>query len=227
MSGGARAYQDRKWAARAGTAIARPEPGSRVAVALDQLDGNGRLIDLGCGDGALLALAPGSGIGVDLSPAGLARMPAQIPRVCADLDAAHLPFRDASVETCTFLDALPYVESPLRVLREVARILKPGGRLIVSAPNARQFRHLLGLLAGKPIAPSPEERSYDGGQRHLFTDRSMAHLLDETGFACERLLGLLPAPRASFLRRMLGPIARGGIGRAMLAPGVLAIGRRR
>jgi SAM-dependent methyltransferase len=227
MTGGTRAYQDAKWAARQGAGIAPPEAGSRAATALELLPLAGLLIDLGCGDGALLGLAPSKKIGLDLSVNGLARIPADIPRVCADLDSRALPFRDACADAVSILDALPYVESPVRLFREIARILKPGGRLIASAPNGRQLPRLLGLLAGKPITLSPEETPYDGGQRHVFTDRSMVRLLDATGFDCERVLGLLPAPPGYPLRSLLRRIARRGAARAFLAPGFLVVGVRR
>jgi len=104
-----------------------PEPGSRGSVALASIPRDGLLIDLGCGDGTLLRLAPARKVGLDLSLEGLHRVPGEIPSVCADLDAARLPFRDACADAVTLLDALPYVESPVRLFREVARVLKPGG----------------------------------------------------------------------------------------------------
>ncbi len=227
MGGGTREYQESKWAARKGADLAPPEAGSRAATALEWIPREGLLIDLGCGDGALLRLAPSRKIGLDLSVTGLGRVPAAIPRVCGDLDSPRLPFRDTCADAVAILDALPYVESPLRLFREIARILKPGGLLIASVPNGRQLPRLLGLLAGKPIALSSEETPYDGGQRHIFTDRSMVLLMETTGFDCERVMGLLPVPPGSPLRALLRPIASAGIGRALLAPGVLVVGRRR
>ncbi|MCA9730065.1 MAG: hypothetical protein KC729_20445, partial [Candidatus Eisenbacteria bacterium] len=106
-------------------------------------------------------------------------------------------------------------------------VLAPGGRLIVSVPNARQVTRLLGLAAGHPPSLSILESPYAAGQRHLFTDRSLRELLETTGFVCETLRGLLPVPPGSTVRTLLSRMARGGIGRAFLAPGVLAVGRRR
>jgi hypothetical protein len=110
---------------------------------------------------------------------------------------------------------------------EIARILREGGWLLASVPNARQVPRSFGLIAGRVILPSPEERAYDGGQRHLFTDRSMRNLLCEAGFDVAGLHGLLPAPDGSPLRRLASRLARSGAGRAYLAPGILAIGRKR
>jgi SAM-dependent methyltransferase len=125
------------------------------------------------------------------------------------------------------LDALPYVSAPRALLREIARVLTPGGKLFVSVPNGRQGKRVLQLLLGQAISLSDEERAFDGGQRHLFTDRSLKSLLEETGFDCVEMIGLLPAPGGSRLRRFAGVLARRGIGRAFLAPGLFAIGRRR
>ena len=227
MSRGTREYQDEKWTARAAAETTPPEPGSRAAVALSLLGADGLLIDLGCGDGVLLSRAPSRKVGADLSRVGLARIPGDVPRVCADLDAAGLPFRSSCASTVTILDAIPYVESPARLVAEIARVLAPGGRLILSCPNARQLPRLLGLAAGRPILLSTEETPYDGGQRHLFTDRSIVRLLDAAGFTCERVVGLLPIPPGSRSRACLAPLVRRGPGRAFLAPGILVVGRKR
>jgi SAM-dependent methyltransferase len=144
----------------------------------------------------------------------------------ADLDQARLPFADASVQTCVMLDVLPYLESPRAFVEEVRRVVQTGGRFLVSVPNARQASRLIGLARGRPISLSRLEALYGPGQRHLFSDRSLRDLLEASGFHCESLLGLLPAT-PSLSRRIASKAARGGWGRAWLAPGVLAVGRRR
>lgn len=148
-------------------------------------------------------------------------------RILADHDDPHLPLQTGSVTACVILDALPYLRSPRLFLQEIARVLEPGGHLLVSVPNARQVPRVLGLAFGRPISLSRIEEAYDEGQRHLFTDRSLGRLLEQCGFVCEQLIGLLPVPRPSRLRSLASRSARSGIGRAWLAPGVLALGRRR
>ena len=97
------------------------------------------LADLGCGHGGPgLWAAQQTGatlIGIDLSPAGidLARrraaqlgLQARASFAAADLAATGLP--DAAVDAVMSLDVLPFVPAKAAAVREVARILRPGGR---------------------------------------------------------------------------------------------------
>jgi len=189
---------------------------------------SGLLVDLGCGQGALLERIDGERLGIDRSGQDLRALGARSPevrRVEADLNEA-LPLGDASADVCVMLDALPYLASPRGFLAEVRRVLRAGGYFVVSVPNARQITRLLALARGGTISLSRVEAPYEPGQRHLFSDRSLRALLEQSGFDCESLRGLLPAP-GSLPRRLASRAARGGIGRAWLAPGVLAVGRRR
>jgi SAM-dependent methyltransferase len=49
-------------------------------------------------------------------------------------DGARLPFRDASFDTVVLLEVLEHVADAPAVLDEIARVLKPGGRLLLSVP---------------------------------------------------------------------------------------------
>ncbi|HEY5656737.1 MAG TPA: methyltransferase domain-containing protein [Myxococcota bacterium] len=83
----------------------------------------GELLDLACGDNRLVRRR-GAGVGVDIVAYEGA------DTVCPDLE--RLPFADASFDTVTILAALNYFERPEAVLREVRRVLKPDGRLLIS-----------------------------------------------------------------------------------------------
>ena len=48
---------------------------------------------------------------------------------------AELPFGDQSFDYVTCLEGLEHIENPQQAMREFARVLKPGGHLIVSVPN--------------------------------------------------------------------------------------------
>lgn len=98
-----------------------------------------QVLDIGCGQGnttRLLAevLAPASCIGLDFDPALVAYATAQTDNPATvsfrQGDATELPFADATFDVafCRFL--LIHMTDPVRVLREMLRVVKPGGFVI-------------------------------------------------------------------------------------------------
>jgi SAM-dependent methyltransferase len=99
-------------------------------------DGNERAIDVGCGAGALaLALAPlvGEVVGVDRVPEllELARKRAPGNAQFVEGDATSLPFEAASFDLAGTLRVLHHVRRSELVIAELARVARPGGRVLV------------------------------------------------------------------------------------------------
>ncbi|MBW4091980.1 MAG: metalloregulator ArsR/SmtB family transcription factor [Proteobacteria bacterium] len=103
-------------------------------------EGVGRLLDIGTGTGRVLELLGPrvrEGLGVDASPAMLALARARLARAglghCTvrQADMYRLPLPGGTVDLAVLQMVLHYAEDPARVLAEAARILRPGGRLIV------------------------------------------------------------------------------------------------
>jgi SAM-dependent methyltransferase len=91
-----------------------------------------RVIDVGCGTGRWTS--PLSAIGIDLSPAMLA-IAAQKPSLQGRLiaaDATALPIRTASADLVLCTLTLGHVPNPIAALRELSRILEPGGTLLLT-----------------------------------------------------------------------------------------------
>lgn len=93
-----------------------------------------KLLDLGCGqpcevmpDGSFLNFL-GYGLGLDLKPCS-----PSWPFSQGDLEA--LPFKDAVFDTITALEVLEHLLHPEQALREIHRVLKPGGVLVMSSPD--------------------------------------------------------------------------------------------
>lgn len=75
-----------------------------------------------------------------------------IPAVEMDITAGALPFGDASFSTVLFNETLEHlVGSPLPAVCEMARVLAPGGRLILTTPNAVSLRNRIAFLFGYNI----------------------------------------------------------------------------
>ncbi|MGC4118636.1 MAG: methyltransferase domain-containing protein [Myxococcales bacterium] len=105
--------------------VLSPQPGERVLL-------------VGVGTGSDLPLLPpgAKAVGVDLSPAMLARARARLPLAGREIDlreadAQALPFEDGSFDAVVLNLVLSVVPDPVACLREALRVLRPGGRAVV------------------------------------------------------------------------------------------------
>lgn len=95
-------------------------------------------LDVACGSGKLTAVLAdiagpkGRVVGLDFSPQMLEIARRDHPELeFLEGDALHLPFDDASVEASTIAFGLRNLSDPVRGLREMLRVVKPGGRAVV------------------------------------------------------------------------------------------------
>lgn len=102
----------------------------------------GPMLDLGCGAGSLLSTAPNGSerIGVDVSMEWLIvaqRMcaAADVPVQLAAALAESLPLRDGSIGALTALDVIEHVGDQAAMVREIDRVLQPGGIFCAATPN--------------------------------------------------------------------------------------------
>ena len=117
---------DRRWAAYTERSLGLLRPFISEAP--------GRLLDVGCGTGALLSVLridPVRYVGVDLS-AEMLRGAARHPQAgLIRAEAGALPLRDASFDLAVSASSLHDWASPDAGLREIRRVLAPGGRLLL------------------------------------------------------------------------------------------------
>ena len=113
----------------------------QAMVALVEREPADALIDIGTGTGRVLqVLAPlvSRAVGVDLSRQMLAVARASLERTgLADCQVRHadlyrLPFADGSFDLAVMHQVLHFLEDPLDALAEAARVLRPGGRLLIA-----------------------------------------------------------------------------------------------
>jgi SAM-dependent methyltransferase len=107
-----------------------------------------RVLELGCGAGAAarwLATEGAKVVAMDLSAgmlrhavAGAERTGVRVPLVQAD--ALRVPFRDATFHiVCTAFGAVPFVADSAAVMREVSRVLRPGGRWVFALTHPMRW----------------------------------------------------------------------------------------
>jgi ubiquinone/menaquinone biosynthesis C-methylase UbiE len=187
-----------------------------------------RVLDLGCGSGWLCrTLAPlvapgGQVIGVDLSPDAVilaARLnggAAAGGAAFEQADGERLPFADGAFDAAACISVLGFCDAPDRVLAELRRVLRPGGRLVAASSDedSRLYNgHDRDL--GRRIMRAIADRGRDP-----WAGRRLAFLLQSAGFRLVREEVLAEAERhfspgtsgyavAHLMRDHL--VARGGI----------------
>lgn len=113
------------------------EATARALIGLLEL---GDVVDLACGDGVLSELLAGqarSVTGVDISATVVAAARKRLGHVAnvrfVDADMHALPLPTAAFDHVFLMHALAYTREPKRALTEAARLLRPGGRLVIAA----------------------------------------------------------------------------------------------
>lgn len=100
--------------------------------------GAGRLLDFGCGGGAFLKRMADRGwqvTGLDAAVGAVAEVQREFGLKALAGTLPHPELRPGTFDVVTMWHALEHVHEPLEILREVHRLLVPGGRLIVACPN--------------------------------------------------------------------------------------------
>jgi demethylmenaquinone methyltransferase/2-methoxy-6-polyprenyl-1,4-benzoquinol methylase len=175
----------------------------RRAVDFLELPAPARVLDLCTGTADLLIEAlrrdpRHSGVGVDLSHGMLARGAAKLRRggyagraVLVGGDGERLPLRDASCDGALVAFGIRNVGDPVRALREVVRVLRPGGRLVVlefSMPRGLlgsayrfYFRSVLPRVGGLVSGDGSAYSYLPASVARFPAPRDFAALMEESG----------------------------------------------
>ncbi len=144
---------DAEWRARQSFGASEPVIYETVRSLLAERGVSGVIADVGCGTGALARmLAPSVGqiIGVDL--VRYDALPATVDFRHCDLDREPLPLTDREVDAAVAVETIEHLENPRAFTRELARIVRPGGWIVVTTPNQLSVLSLLTLLVKQRFA---------------------------------------------------------------------------
>lgn len=157
------------------------------------------VLDVGCGDGSRYGealIAGGVALhGIDVSQVAVDEARARgVQAVRGGLEE-RLPFDDGRFDAAICLEVLEHLVDPEFATREIHRVLRPGGSVLVSVPNVAHWRSRAELaLLGRfdPKGSPVTARRYPWRDPHLrfFTSRSLAAMLDDVGFTVSAQGGL-------------------------------------
>lgn len=190
----------------------------------------GRVLDVGCGTGAMVQAVAGMArqseiVGIDPAPPFIERCQATYrePRFSFRTgDAQELPFPDRSFDQCVSLLVLMFVPQPQKAATEMRRVTRPGGTVAACTwdrngleMNAAFWEEAIRL---DPGAEAKAERS-----RHYNRSGQLAELWRETGLQdVEESLLEIPTEFSSFddyWQPYTSGVARPGLYVASLSPG--------
>jgi SAM-dependent methyltransferase len=105
------------------------------------------LLDVGCGIGALRPFVlPHCKTYHGVDVVHYDAFPPDCPFAAADLDAPRWPIADAAADLVVSVETVEHLENPRAFFRELTRITRPGGLIIVTTPNQLGLLSKLGLL---------------------------------------------------------------------------------
>lgn len=121
-----------------------------------------------------------------------------------NIENSSLPFPDDKYDYIMFTDVVEHLSNNLiEVMTELGRVLKPGGKLIVSTPNVAHIGNRIEILKGRNIYWQMYqfyERDSDDRHNREFTLGEVKDLLGKTGFKVVRTRYLMHMPEAALLR---------------------------
>jgi len=155
-----------------------------------------RLLEIGCGAGNLLlqATVPGSyPVALDLSMQALTFVRSRLEEAKSDAEAPSdfgctqaigecLPLADESFDCVLMSEVIEHLEAPQISVREAVRVLRPGGRLLITTPNYHSFWPVMEWTVDRlNMAPKM------AGEQHIsrFNLSSLKKMLLESGLEIE------------------------------------------
>lgn len=114
-----------------------------------------KVLDVGCYSGLFSAIIMEKFPGIDLSAVEIDDKRISMARTRgikvfkADMEKENLPFADNYFDAVVFLETIEHLASPLKILAEIKRVVRPEGEVIVSTPNSvglfARYSHLRGV----------------------------------------------------------------------------------
>ena len=153
--------------------------------------GTHRVLDVGCAIGQVGVALKNAGrarevVGLELSPLAAAEARQHLDAVIeGDIEAAQVPYPDGYFDLLLYADVLEHLKNPWELVARQRRLLRSGGRIVVSLPNIGHYSTLLMLL--RQQWRYQELGIMDYTHLRFFTRPGVLDLLRRAGYAEVRL----------------------------------------
>ena len=192
--------------------------GTVEALAQRALASGGRVLDVGCASGGLLARLGSATFRAGIEPAAAAV--AQARSVADEIHhggvADDLPWAPASFDVVVLADVLEHLPDPDAALARAVELVRPGGLVIVSVPSVTHWQARVTIARGR--FPREESGTFDATHLQWFTADRLLAMVAAAGLEAPDLMPVVPR-----LRNHLSRLGR----LAPLESAWQALGRRR
>jgi 2-polyprenyl-3-methyl-5-hydroxy-6-metoxy-1,4-benzoquinol methylase len=169
----------------------------------------GRVLDVGCAEGAnatpLRACGATQLVGIDNDAVFVVAARERYDEVVHGSAPEDLNWEPASFDTILAYDVLEHLYDPWSAVKRLAELLKPGGQLHVSLPNARSKKLWLPLLARGTFAYEPDG-IMDVTHMRFFARKDAVAMVEAAGL---RVTSVDHAPPETRKRRLVSTLTRG------------------
>ncbi len=127
----------------------------------------GRVLDVGAGSAWVAEKFTQKGfevVSMDISLKNLVKAKEKVPgslHSCVSSDAFKLPYKDASFDLVIASEVIEHVYDPKGFVKELTRVVKPGGQLLITTPYKEKLQYSLCIHCNKPTPLHAHIHSFD------------------------------------------------------------------
>jgi 2-polyprenyl-3-methyl-5-hydroxy-6-metoxy-1,4-benzoquinol methylase len=172
-------------------------------------DPSASILEIGCGSGATGALALSQGrcgryVGVELFETAAEEARKVLSEVVTgNVETLAFDWQPATFDALILSEVLEHLIEPGRVVKELARFVRPGGTVMASSPNISHWRVIRELTAGR--FNLTDRGVFDRTHMRWFTPSTFAEIFDQAGFRVDWIGPVTPfSQRTELLSRLSG-----------------------